>query len=164
MYIDVYWSRDFIVGIESRLRSWGLGFEYRQGQGVFVFSTTWRPVLGPIKLSLQWKLTFILWGKAAGAWIFHSPPLDSEVKNEWNYTFTPSVCLHDMDRNNFTLSYKRKFCQGQPAIRWRPLTAFRLKILHNVSSIGSGAGIAASSRRGSILKGAKVSILYKYFK
>jgi hypothetical protein len=36
--------------------------------------------------------------------------------------------------------------------------------LDNVSSIGSGAGIAASSRRGSTSKGTKVSNLYKYFK
>jgi hypothetical protein len=43
------------------------------------------------------------------------------------------------------------------------LTAFSLKILDNVSSIGSGAGIAASSRRGSASKGNKVSNLYKYF-
>ena len=49
------------------------------------------------------------------------------------------------------------------AIRWRPLTAFPLKILDNVSNIASGAGIAASSRRGSTSKGAKVSNLYKYF-
>jgi hypothetical protein len=39
-----------------------------------------------------------------------------------------------------------------------------LKILDNVSSIGSGAGIAASSRRGSTSKGTEVSNLYKYFK
>jgi hypothetical protein len=49
-------------------------------------------------------------------------------------------------------------------IRWRPLTAFPFKILDNVSSIGSGAGIAASSRRGSTSKGTKVSNLYKYLK
>ena len=48
--------------------------------------------------------------------------------------------------------------------RWRPLTAFLLKILDNVSSSGSGAGIVASSHRGSTLKGTKVSNLYKYFK
>jgi hypothetical protein len=106
MYIHVNWSRAFIVRIESRLQSWGLGFEYRQGQGVFVFSTTWRPYLGSFKLSLQWKLRFILWGKAAGSWICHSPPPSSEVKNEWSYSFTPSVCLHGMDKNNFTLFYK----------------------------------------------------------
>jgi hypothetical protein len=39
-----------------------------------------------------------------------------------------------------------------------------VKILDNVSSIGSGAVIAASSRRGSTSKGTEVSNLYKYFK
>jgi hypothetical protein len=39
------------------------------------------------------------------------------------------------------------------------LTAFLLKILDNVSSSGSIAGIAASSHRGSTLKGTKVSNL-----
>jgi len=41
------------------------------------------------------------------------------------------------------------------------LTAFPLKILDDVSGIGSGAGIAASNRRGSTSKGTKVSNLYK---
>jgi hypothetical protein len=36
------------------------------------------------------------------------------------------------------------------------LTAFPLKILDNVSSSGSGAGVGAASHRGSTLKGAKV--------
>ena len=53
---------------------------------------------------------------------------------------------------------------SRTASDWRSLTAFPLKILDNVSSIGSGAGIAASSRRGSTSKGTKVSNFYKYFK
>ena len=48
--------------------------------------------------------------------------------------------------------------------QWRPLTAFPLKVVDNVSSSGSGAGIAASSHWGSALKGIKVSNLYEYFK
>ena len=47
---------------------------------------------------------------------------------------------------------------------WPPLTAFPLKILDIVSSSGSSAGVAASSHRGSTLKGTKVSDLYEYFK
>ena len=39
--------------------------------------------------------------------------------------------------------------------------AFPLKILDNVSSIGSGVAIGASSHRGSTSKGTKVSNLYK---
>jgi hypothetical protein len=47
---------------------------------------------------------------------------------------------------------------------WRPLKAFLLKVLDNVSSNGSIAGIAASSHGGSTLKETKVSNLYEYFK
>jgi hypothetical protein len=47
---------------------------------------------------------------------------------------------------------------------WRSLTAFLSKILDNVSSSGSGAGIVASSHRASALKGTEVSNLYDYFK
>lgn len=39
---------------------------------------------------------------------------------------------------------------------WRPLTAFSLEILDSVCSSESGAGIAASSHRGSPLKGTDV--------
>ena len=44
------------------------------------------------------------------------------------------------------------------------MTAFWFKILDNVSSSGSGAGIIASSHRGNTLMGTKVSNLYKYCK
>jgi hypothetical protein len=48
--------------------------------------------------------------------------------------------------------------------RWQPLTAFMLKISDNASSSGSSAGFAASSHRGSTLKGTNFSNLYDYFK
>jgi hypothetical protein len=32
----------------------------------------------------------------------HAPPSSAEVKNEWSYTSIPPVCLHSMDRANFT--------------------------------------------------------------
>ena len=48
--------------------------------------------------------------------------------------------------------------------RWRPLTAFLMKILDNVPSSGSSTGIAACNHRGSALKGTKVSNLYDHFK
>jgi len=47
------------------------------------------------------------------------------------------------------------------SVKGRQRFEFPLKILDNVSSIGSGAGIAASIRRGSTSKGTKVSNLYK---
>jgi hypothetical protein len=32
----------------------------------------------------------------------HSPPSSDEVKSEWSYTSTLPICLHVMDRDNFT--------------------------------------------------------------
>ena len=33
-----------------------------------------------------------------------STPWRTEVKNEWSYTFTPPVCLNDLQKNNFTFT------------------------------------------------------------
>jgi hypothetical protein len=35
----------------------------------------------------------------------HSPPSSAEVKNEWSHSSAPLMCLHGVDRDNFTLSY-----------------------------------------------------------
>lgn len=32
----------------------------------------------------------------------HSPPFGAEVKNEYSYTSTLAICLHGVDRDNFT--------------------------------------------------------------
>jgi len=32
----------------------------------------------------------------------HSPPSSVKVKNEWNYTTTPPICLHGVQRHNFS--------------------------------------------------------------
>ena len=34
--------------------------------------------------------------------IYHSPVSSAELKNEWSYTSTPPICLHDAARHNFT--------------------------------------------------------------
>jgi hypothetical protein len=41
--------------------------------------------------------------KRPGRYIDHSPPGSAEVKNKWNYTSAPPVCLHGVGRDNFTL-------------------------------------------------------------
>ena len=35
----------------------------------------------------------------------HSPPSIAEVKNEWGCTSASPVCLHDVDRENFTFTF-----------------------------------------------------------
>jgi len=40
--------------------------------------------------------------KRPGFRVKNSPPVSAELKNKWLYTFTPPICLHDVDRENFT--------------------------------------------------------------
>ena len=70
-------------------------------------------------------------------------------------------CTHGWSRfwNGGVLLTLQRFNEN----RWRSLTAFLLKILDKVSRSGSIAGIAASSHRGSTLKGTKISNMYEYF-
>jgi len=37
--------------------------------------------------------------KAAGHEVCHPPPSTAKVKNDWDCTSSPTLCLHDMDRN-----------------------------------------------------------------
>jgi hypothetical protein len=39
-----------------------------------------------------------------GSEVDHCPPYSAKVKNEWRSTYTPSVCLHDVGRDNFTVT------------------------------------------------------------
>jgi hypothetical protein len=40
----------------------------------------------------------------------HSTPSSAKIKNEWRYTSTPPICLHGVDRNNFTFFLTYKTC------------------------------------------------------
>ena len=59
----------------------------------------------PIKLVLG-----LPWSKRLGVVVSHSPPYTAEVKNEWSYTSTPSICLHGVDRTTlpFNLFFKNE--------------------------------------------------------
>jgi hypothetical protein len=40
--------------------------------------------------------------KRIGRGVEHGLPTGAEVKNEWNYTSAPPICIHGVDRDNFT--------------------------------------------------------------
>jgi hypothetical protein len=44
--------------------------------------------------------------KWPGREVNHSSSTNGEVKNEWSYTFSPTIRLHDVDRDNFTFFYR----------------------------------------------------------
>jgi hypothetical protein len=56
----------------------------------FLFS--WKRGGGVLSVGIKWL----------GCEVNHLPS-GAEVKTDWSYTFAPSLCLHDVDRDMFTL-------------------------------------------------------------
>jgi hypothetical protein len=71
---------------------------------VFLSSEATRLVLGPTKPLIQWVMRFIPGGKAARMWSKPLTPSSTMVKNERRYISTEPICLHSVDRKNFTFS------------------------------------------------------------
>jgi hypothetical protein len=70
-------------------------FESRQGLRIFLFTTVFRPALGPTWPPIQWVPgAFSLGIRQPGGEDNHSPPSSAKVKNVWSYTCTPPICLH----------------------------------------------------------------------
>ena len=80
------------------------GFESRQVQDILLFSQTFRQTLAPT------QRTGVLYEEVnrSGCDVGHSPSSSAEVKNGWSYTTYSPICLHGVDRNNFTFL----FCPG----------------------------------------------------
>jgi hypothetical protein len=69
---------------------------------MFLFSEASRLALGPTMSLIQWVLRFIPGGTVARLWSQPLTPSSTMVKNESRYTSIAPVCLHSMDRENFT--------------------------------------------------------------
>jgi len=50
------------------------------------------------------------WVKWPECDVYHTPPSSAKVKSEWSYTATPPICLHGMDRDNFTFYCHTNWC------------------------------------------------------
>jgi hypothetical protein len=89
-------SRDSSVSIVTILRARRPWFNSRQGQRWDLLTTMSRPALMPPPQPpiqwVPWALPLRL--KRSGCEADHSSPSNSEVKNAWNYTSTPSIRLH----------------------------------------------------------------------
>jgi len=67
---------------------------------VRLFSSSECPdwLCGSPKLLQNGYLRFCPWGNAAEMWSQPPTGISAEVKNEWSYTFSPSLCLYVVDR------------------------------------------------------------------
>ena len=81
----------------------GPGLEFRYRQEFSPFSTTSKPALG-LSNAYQSSLPGI---KRPGHEVYHSPPFNADVKNEWTHTSTPTICIHDMDKDDFYHNKKK---------------------------------------------------------
>jgi hypothetical protein len=86
--------------------SYGLddrGFESRQELQIFLFTTAFRPALGPTQPPVQWvRGVLSLGAKRPGSETKHSPSPSAEVKNVWGYVSTPPISLHGVVLNEAT--------------------------------------------------------------
>jgi hypothetical protein len=79
------------------------GFDSRRGLGIFLFSSTSRPALGPPSLLSNGYRGLLPPGvKRPGREADHSHPSNAEVKNAWHCTSTPSTSCLIKHRDNFT--------------------------------------------------------------
>jgi hypothetical protein len=115
-----------------------LGFDYRQVLGIFLFTTTSRPALGPTQPPIQWVPGALSLGvKRPGCEADHSPPSVAEVKNAWSYTSTPPVRLHGVVR----FSAQGQLCPSEAYI------LLRTTVTHwgNLRKVGATDRIRGSS-------------------
>ena len=78
----------------------------------YLFSETSRPSLGPNQPPINGHRGSFQAVQRPGRDVQRSLPSSAEVKNKWSYTFTPSTCLHGVDRNScifLTFFKARKF-------------------------------------------------------
>jgi hypothetical protein len=87
------------------------GFESRHGLGIFLFTTSSTPGLGPTQPPIQWVPRALSLGvKWPGREVDHSPSSSAVVNNAWRYTSTPPYtfmewCSVKKHRDNFTFSF-----------------------------------------------------------
>jgi hypothetical protein len=86
-YVVEFLVRYQILSIVTTLWAGRLGFDSRQGQGIFLITTPSRPALESTQhLIHRVPGAFSLVVKRSGREGDESPPSSAEVKNAWNYT------------------------------------------------------------------------------
>jgi hypothetical protein len=100
-----YMEQDEFSQYSDSLRNGRSGIRIPTGERIFYSSIAFSPALRSARPPTQW---------ASECFTGANWPSVAEVKNEWIYSSAPPVCLHDMDRENFTLLLS--FFHHQPNI------------------------------------------------
>jgi len=88
------------ISIVTRLRAGRMVFDFQMDREFFLFASGFRQVLGPTQLPTQWvPRALSLEVKRPGSEADYSPSSSAEVKNAWNYTYTPQIRLHGVVLN-----------------------------------------------------------------
>jgi hypothetical protein len=85
-------SRESSVSISLDYVLDDLGFDYRRGLGIFLFTAASRKALGSTQPPIQWvpgALSLVI--KRPGREADHSPPSSAEVRNAWSIPPVPST-------------------------------------------------------------------------
>ena len=61
--------------------------------------------MGPLQPPVRWYRGSFPEVKRSGRDVDQSHPSSAETKNEWSYTSTLPICLHDVGRGKFTLTF-----------------------------------------------------------
>jgi hypothetical protein len=69
---------------------------------------TYQTDLKAHSVSVPMASGFFPGAKQAKRDVDHSHPPGSKVKHEWTYTFTPSIYIHGVDRDNCTFLYEHR--------------------------------------------------------
>ena len=96
-------SRESVVSIMTRLWAGRPGIRIPAWARDRYHPKMSRPTRWPTQPPIQWVSgSFTPGGKRLGRKADHSSPSYAEVKNEWSYTSTPTICFQDVARDNFT--------------------------------------------------------------
>jgi hypothetical protein len=92
--ITVRFTPDNVVGRATRLCLDGSRFKFRQGQEILFSAKLPHRLWGPLNRLLNRPWVSFPGVKSPESKVNFLPQSCAEVKNEWNYTSSPSLCLH----------------------------------------------------------------------
>ena len=96
-YPWIFRSRCSKVGVVSQLYTWRCGAQLSLVARYFSSQKRQDRTLKPTQPRIYWLPELFPWVKRPGHEVNHPHLSRAEVKNEWSYTSTPSLCLHRVD-------------------------------------------------------------------